>query len=116
MKIRTNDKVIVLSWKEKDKWTIGKVLKVFKDTNKVLVEWVNIVTRHLKKNWTNPWQIVKMEKPIDISNIALVCPFTDKPTKIGFVIIEDKKGKKKFRFSKKALKEKGGTQKDYILK
>ena len=116
MKIRTNDKVIVISWKKKDKWKTGKVLKVFKDTNKILIEKINIVTRHLKKTWSNPWQIVKMEKPIDVSNVALVCPFTTKPTKIGFVVIEDKKGKKKFRFSKKALKEKGGIPKDYILK
>ncbi len=116
MKIRTNDKVIVLTWKEKDKWKTGKVLKVFKEKNKVVVEKVNVVTRHIKKTGANPWQIVKMEKAIDVSNVAIVCPFTEKPTKIWFVIVEDKKWTKKFRYSKRALREKGGNAKDYILK
>ena len=114
MKIRTWDKVLVLSWK--DKGVIAEVLKVFKEKNKVLVKWVNIVTRHIKKMWTNPGQIVKMEKAIDASNVMLVCPFTNKPTRIGFVKIEQKGKTKKFRFSKKALKENGWEAKKYIIK
>jgi large subunit ribosomal protein L24 len=46
----------------------------------------------------------------------LVCPFTDKPTRVGFVKIEEKWKTKKFRFSKKALKEKGWEAKDFIIK
>ena len=115
MKIRTWDKVLVLSWK--DKGVIAEVLKVFKDKNKVLVKWVNIVTRHIKKMWTNPGQIVKFEKPIDASNVMLICPFTDKPTRIGFVIVEEKTKKKKFRFSKIAVKSWAKkTAKDAIIK
>jgi large subunit ribosomal protein L24 len=48
-----------------------------------------------------------MEKPIDVSNVMLVCPFTKKPTRIGFVMITEKGKNKKFRYSKKALKEQG---------
>ncbi len=103
MKIRSWDKVIVTSWK--DKGTIWEVLKVFRDKNSVIVKWVNIVTRHIKKMWTNPGQIVKFEKPIDVSNVMLICPFTEKPTRIGYVFIEENWKKKKFRFSKKAIKE-----------
>jgi large subunit ribosomal protein L24 len=116
MKIRSWDKVQVMSWKEKDKWHIDEVLKVFPDTNKVLVKWVNIVKRHLKRQWTNPGQIIEIEKPISVSSVMLVCPFTDKPTRIGFVKIEEKWKQKKFRFSKKALKEKWGEAKSYIIK
>jgi large subunit ribosomal protein L24 len=46
----------------------------------------------------------------------LVCPFTEKPTRVGYVIVEEKWVSKKFRFSKKALSEKGGEAKDYIIK
>jgi large subunit ribosomal protein L24 len=48
-----------------------------------------------------------MEKAIDASNVMLVCPFTNKPTRVGFVKIEEKGKIKKFRFSKKAVKENG---------
>ena len=102
MKIRTWDKVKVLCWK--DKGVIAEVLKVFKDKNKVVVKGVNVVTRHIKKMGTTPWQIVKFEKPIDASNVMLICPFTDKPTRVWFVFIEEKGKKKKFRFSKVAVK------------
>jgi large subunit ribosomal protein L24 len=46
----------------------------------------------------------------------LICPFTNKPTRIGFVKVEEKWKTKKFRFSKKALKEKWGEAKNYIIK
>lgn len=116
MKIRTWDKVVIMSWKEKDRWQKAEVLKVFIEKNRVLVKWVNIVTKHVKKVWTNPWQIVKMEKPIHISSVMLLCPFTDKPTRVWYVKIEEKWKTKKFRFSKKALKEQGGEVKKYIIK
>lgn len=116
MKIRTWDKVEIISGKEKDRGQRAEVLKVFTDTNRVLVKWVNIVTRHIKKMWTNPGQIIKMEKPINASNVMLVCPFTDKPTRVWFVKVEEKGKTKKFRFSKKALKEQWGEPKKYIIK
>lgn len=116
MKIRKWDLVKVISWKQNDKWLEVEVLKVFKDKNKVLLKWVNFVTRHIKKMWTNPGQIVKMEKPVDISNVMLVCPFTKKPTKVWFVMVNEKTKLKKFRYSKKALKEQGGEPKNFIIK
>ena len=116
MKIRTWDKVVIMAWKEKDRWQKAEVLKVFAEKNRVLVKWINIVTKHVKKQWTTPGQIIKIEKPIHVSNVMLVCPFTDKPTRLWFVKIEEKWKTKKFRFSKKALKELGGEAKKYIIK
>lgn len=116
MKIRTWDTVKVMSGKEKDKWLEAEVLKVYTDKNKIMVKWVNIVTRHLKKQWTNPGQIIKIEKPIDISNVMLVCPFTKKPTRVWYIKIEEKWKEKKYRFSKKAVKENGWDAIKFIIK
>ncbi len=113
MKIRTWDNVIIISGKDKKKtW---KVLKVFNVKNKIIVEWVNIVTKHIKKQWTTPGKIVKMEKAIDVSNVALVCPFTKKQTKIWFIVKKENWKNKKFRYSKTALKEKWGKAESYII-
>jgi large subunit ribosomal protein L24 len=116
MKIRKWDTVKIISWKQADKGLEAEVLKVFKDKNKVLVKGVNIATRHIKKMGGNPGQIIKMEKPISISNVMLVCPFTGWTTRVWYVLIEEKGKQRKFRFSKKALKEKGGKAKDFIIK
>jgi large subunit ribosomal protein L24 len=115
MKLRKDDKVIVLTWKDKKKE--GKILKVLNKENKVLVEWINVVSRHIKKMWTNPGQILKMEKPIDVSNVMLICPHTSKPTRIWYVTIDEKNWvAKKFRYSKKAVKELNKESKDVIIK
>lgn len=114
MKIRKGDNVLVISWK--DKWKTWKVLKVLTKTHKVIVEWVNLVTRHYKKVGTTPWQKVQKENPLDVSNVMLLCPYTKKPTKVWYVFIEDKSKIKKFRFSKVALKEKWWEAEQYIIK
>jgi len=116
MKIRKWDKVQVMSWKQKDRWIIWEVVKVFRDKNKVLIKGINIVTKHIKKSWKNPGQILKVEKPIDASNVMLICPFTSKLTRIWFVLIKEKDKLKKFRYSKKALKEQKWIAKDFIIK
>lgn len=82
MKIRLGDNVVVISGTRKNKGKTGKVLRVFPVTGKVLVEGINIATKHIKKQGTNPGQIIKMEKAIDVSNVMLECPITKKPTRI----------------------------------
>jgi len=57
-----------------------------------------------------------MEKAIDASNVMMKCPLTEKPTRIGFVMITEGKKTKKFRFSKKAVKETKKAAKDCIIK
>jgi len=95
-KLKTGDKVVVVSGSNKGKE--GKILKVLED--KVLVEGVNIVKKHLKpKNNNGNGEIVETEAPIHKSNVMLVDPKTKKPTKVK--IETDNKGKK-VRISKKS--------------
>ena len=114
MKIRKGDNVVIISGKDSGKvWVVQKVFPV---TGKIIIEGINIATRHIKKQGTNPWQIVKMEKAIDASNVMIECPITKKPTRVGHVMIEEKGKNKKFRFSKKAVKEEWKVPKDCIIK
>ena len=94
MKIRKWDSVKVMSGKKKDRWVISTVVMVNTSTCKIIVKDVNVVTRHVKKQGTTPGQIVKMEKAIDISNVMLICPFTEKSTRVWYVKVE-KNGKVK---------------------
>ena len=96
-KIKTGDLVQVLAGK--DKGRKGKVLKIYKAKDRVLVEGVNIVKKHVKPSTENPQGgIVEKEAPIHISNVNLVDPKTGKPTRVGYEI----KGDKKVRVSKKS--------------
>ncbi|NET74196.1 MAG: 50S ribosomal protein L24 [Sphaerospermopsis sp. SIO1G2] len=95
MKIRKDDSVIVIAGKDKGKK--GKVLKAMPSKLAVIVEGVNVVTRHVKKQGSTPGQKLTFEKPIDVSNVALECPHTKEATGVGFQI---EKGKK-VRISKK---------------
>jgi large subunit ribosomal protein L24 len=90
MKIRKNDKVKVLLGKDAGKQ--GKVLMVLKDQGKVVVEGINIVKRHVKPGAVSKeGGIVKIEKPLSVSNVMLVCEKCGKPVRTGFSIVGDKK-------------------------
>jgi len=114
MKIRTWDTIVVITWKDKGK--TAKVLKALPTSGKVIAEGINVVTKHIKKQGTQAGQIIKMEKAIDVSNVMMQCPFTEKPTRVGYVMIDEKGKQKKFRFSKKAVKENKKEAKDCIIK
>ena len=109
MKIRSWDNVKVITWK--DKWVIGKVLKAFPTTNKIIVEKVHVVKKSIKKQGANPGQIIEKELPIDVSNVMLICSITEKATRVWFTMV----GGKKFRYSKKAVSE-GKKPADAIIK
>lgn len=100
----------------KDAGKKGSVVKVFPVKGKIIVDGVNVVTRHMKKQGTTPGQKVELVKPIDASNVMLECPITQKPTRVGYVMIDDKTGTKKFRYSKRAVKETNKPAKDCIIK
>ena len=86
--VKTNDTVVVLSGKDKGKQ--GKVLQVSPKEGKVIVEGVNMVTKHAKPSATNQQGgILHQEAPIDISNIMYVSD--GKTTKIGYEMQGDKK-------------------------
>jgi len=95
-KIKKGDNVRVITGKDKGKE--GKVLAI-KD-GRVIVEGVNMISKHTKPNQANPkGGIVRQEAPIDISNVMYV--HKGKVTRIGFKFIEDKDGKlKKVRIAK----------------
>ena len=96
MKLKTGDKVVVVSGSNKGKE--GKITMIL--DNKVIVEGVNIVKKHLKpKNNNGTGEIIEMEAPIHVSNVMLSDPKTKKPTKVK--IEKDSKGKK-IRISKKS--------------
>lgn len=95
MKIRKNDSVIVISGNSKGK--TGKILKVFVDKNRVIVEGVNIRKRHTKPTQKNPQGgITEKEAPINVSNVMILDPKSGKGTRIGSnIILDEKTGKKK---------------------
>ena len=89
-KLKLNDEVIVLAGKDKGK--TGKLLKVNKKTKKVLVEGVNKIKKALRPTQENPTGgFAEVERPIDVSNIAVVSPKTKTATRVR---IEVKDGKK----------------------
>ena len=97
MKLKKGDKVTVICGKDKGKE--GKITKIL--DNKVIVEGVNIVKKHLKpKNNNGTGEIVERENPIHVSNVMLIDPKTKKPTRVGITI--DEKNNKKIRISKKS--------------
>ena len=90
MKIRTGDLVVVISGDEKGKK--GKVLEVFPKTNYVVVECLNMVKKHVKPNQNNTKEsIVEKLNKIHVSNVALVNPKNNKPSRVGFKIGKDNK-------------------------
>lgn len=95
MKIKKNDNVMVIAGN--DKGTTGKVLKVFTKTQRIIIEGVNIRKRHTKPNQSNPQGgIIEKEAPIHASNVMILDPKSNEPTRIGAkIIIDDKTGKKK---------------------
>lgn len=96
MKLKTGDKVVVITGASKGKE--GKITKILGE--KVIVEGVNMCKKHLKpKDNNGNGEIVEVERPIHKSNVMLIDPKTKKPTRIKMEL--DKNGKK-IRISKKS--------------
>ena len=90
MNLKTGDKVVVITGKDKGKQ--GKIIKTLRAENKVIVEGINMIKKHVKPNGQNAGSIVDMEAPIHASNVMIVDPKTNKGTRVGHTT--DKKGKK----------------------
>ncbi|MCF4152461.1 50S ribosomal protein L24 [Dethiosulfovibrio sp. F2B] len=89
-RLKKGDRVRVISGKDKGKE--GKVLKVLKkkDKDMVVVEGVNMASKHAKPSQKSPQGgIVKQENPIYACKVMLVCPTTGKPTRVGHAFLED---------------------------
>jgi large subunit ribosomal protein L24 len=96
-KIRKGDKVIVISGRDKGK--TGEVLRVLREESRVLVQGINMVKRHTKPSPATPGGIVDKEAPLHISNVAHVDPKTQKPTRVGFKVVE---GGRKVRIARRS--------------
>ena len=104
LKIRRDDTVVVIGGKDRGK--TGKVLRVDPKKQRVVVEGINIVKRHQRPSALNPNAqagVIEREGPIHVSNVALVDPKTNKPTRVG---IKREDGKR-FRVARRS-----GTQID----
>ncbi len=103
MKLKKEDNVIVISGNFKGK--TGKILKVFPKNHRIIIEGVNLRKRHTKASQQNPQGgIIEKESAIDASNVMILDPKSNEPTKIGKkVIIDEKTGKKRsVRISRKS--------------
>lgn len=88
LKIKKNDQVIVISGKDKNKK--GKVLVADPRKGKVIVEGVNMATKHQKpRSQTQAGGIIKQEIAINASKVMLVCPKCSNPTRVGYKILDD---------------------------
>ncbi len=95
-KIKKGDKVKVIAGSQKGK--TGTVVQIITSANRAIVEGVNMVKKHMKPANNNPGGIVDMEAPIHISNLALLDPKTQTPTRVGYKF----ENGQKLRYSKKS--------------
>ena len=98
-KIRRGDEVLVTSGRNKGER--GKVRVNVVDRDRVVIEGVNFVTKHIKAGRARQAGIVKVEAALHVSNVKLICPNCGQPTRVG--IRQDEKGKNE-RYCKKCEK------------
>ena len=103
IRLKKDDNVVVLSGKYKGK--TGKVLAVHPSENKVTVEGINIVKKHVKPNKEYPQGgIIDITKPIYVSKVAIVEPTSKKPSKIGVKIGQDGNKMRVYKRTEKEIK------------
>jgi large subunit ribosomal protein L24 len=100
MKLKKGDNVIMLGGKDRGKK--GKVIHVFSEDDKLVVEGLNLVKKHLRaKKQGQKGQIVNKERAVSVASVALVCRSCDKPTRVGYRL----EGENKIRICKKCESE-----------
>lgn len=96
MHIKKDDQVVVLAGEFRGKK--GRVLKVFPESERAIVEGMNLIKRHTRPNAKSPQGgIVEKEAPLHISNLKLICPKCNQPTRIKRTAINDSTRNKKLR-------------------
>jgi large subunit ribosomal protein L24 len=96
-KIKKGDKVVVITGSDRGK--TGEVLRVLRSEMRVLVQGVNMMKRHTRQSPGEPGGIIEKEAPVHISNVAHVDPRDDKPTKVGWKIVD---AGRKVRFARRS--------------
>jgi len=95
-KLKKNDKVKVIAGKDKGKE--GTIISFVPEKDRVIVEGVRIIKKHVKASATTKGGIVEKEAPIHISNVMLICPHCNQPTRVGIKFLESGE---KVRYCKK---------------
>ncbi len=87
-KIRRNDNVLVTTGKERGKQ--GQVREVLTEKQRVIIQGINLIKRHQRqRSETSPGGIIEKEAPIHVSNVKVICPACQKPTRVGFRVRSD---------------------------
>lgn len=89
MKVHLGDTVLVRKGKYRGK--TGKVTRVLANRNQIVVEKVNIRTKHIKKAPDRPGDRIQFEAPIDASNVMVLAPESKKPSRVGYIMLENGK-------------------------
>ncbi len=90
LQVKKGDTVTLLAGKDRGKE--GKVIQVFPDLKKVVVDKINIRKKHLKPQQRGQQgQIVEFSAPVEVSNVMLVCPHCSKPTRVAHIAAADGK-------------------------
>lgn len=90
MRIRKGDTVLIITGKDKSKK--GKVLRTLPQEGKIVVEGLNIVKKHRQpRRVGEKGQTVEISKPIDVSNVKLICTRCGEPTRVGYKVTESEK-------------------------
>ncbi len=88
MKIRKNDTVMVIAGKDKGK--TGKVRFAYPKKERIMVEGINFIKRHVRaRGRVRQAGIIQLEAPIPVSNVMLLCSRCNRPTRVGFHFLED---------------------------
>ena len=96
MKIKKGDQVLIT--KGKDRGKVGKVIKALPKENRVVIEGLNLVKKHIKpRREGEKGKIIEVPRPISVSNVKLICPSCNKATRVGYKF----EGQEKFRYCKK---------------
>ena len=102
-RIRKDDQVQVMAGKDAGK--TGRVVKLFEDRDRVLVEGVNYVKKHQRiqsqRGGAQEGGIIETEAPVHLSNVMPVCPSCDRPTRVGFVYESEGDRRSKVRACKR---------------
>ena len=89
MKIHTGDQVVIIAGKDRGKK--GQVTRALPAQGRVVVSGANIITRHVKASGRAPGGRVQSEGPIHVSNVKIICPKTEKSSKVGYEVAKDGK-------------------------
>ena len=89
MKVKLNDQVEVITGKDKGKK--GKVTRIYRNKNQIVVEKVNIRTKHIKKTNEKKGERIQFEAPLNASNVMIICPNCSKKTRVEYKKIESGK-------------------------